>query len=271
MALTPVDYCAQLLRRHDPDRYLLSLFCDTKHLPGLWALYAFNHEIAKTREVVTETRLGLIRLQWWRDAISAIYEGHAVPEHQILSPLAEIIRARNLPRDLFDALVYAREFDLEDVLPADMNGLINYADYTTTPLLRLAAMISHQPDDAETLRKIGIVYALTGLLRAVPQHAQQGRCYLPQRLLSDAGISPYDLYDGTAKDRITPVTGRVRDIALGFYKDLKHPMALHADLAMLYLQRLKNNSPYTADFQSLLPFREMRLWWKHIKRNKLFL
>ena len=49
-----------LVQRHDPDRYLLSLFAPARHRAALWALYAFNHEIAKTREVVTETTMGLI-------------------------------------------------------------------------------------------------------------------------------------------------------------------------------------------------------------------
>ena len=32
-------------------------------------LYAFNHELARAREAVSEPPLALIRLQWWREVV----------------------------------------------------------------------------------------------------------------------------------------------------------------------------------------------------------
>ena len=83
MSLT---YCGNLVRQQDPDRFLLSLFVPAKVRPALWALYAFNYEIAKTREVVSETATGLIRLTWWREAIDEIYQGRPVRQHQVVQP-----------------------------------------------------------------------------------------------------------------------------------------------------------------------------------------
>ena len=63
------DYCHDLVRAGDKDRYLASLFAPDELRPYLLALYAFNIEIARVRETVSEAALGEIRLQWWRDAI----------------------------------------------------------------------------------------------------------------------------------------------------------------------------------------------------------
>ena len=52
-----LSYCGEMVRKHDPDRFLLSLFMKPDRREALWALYAFNHEIARTREVVTETKI----------------------------------------------------------------------------------------------------------------------------------------------------------------------------------------------------------------------
>ena len=52
-----ISYCGETVRKHDPDRFLLSMFAPPESREALWALYAFNHEIAKTREVVTETQV----------------------------------------------------------------------------------------------------------------------------------------------------------------------------------------------------------------------
>jgi hypothetical protein len=44
---------ARLVRRHDRDRFLTVLFAPLPHRAALLALYAFNYEIARTREVVS--------------------------------------------------------------------------------------------------------------------------------------------------------------------------------------------------------------------------
>ena len=59
-------------RIQDPDRFLLSLLVEKERQADLWPLIALNYDIARTSEVVTDTNIGLIRLQWWRDALEKI-------------------------------------------------------------------------------------------------------------------------------------------------------------------------------------------------------
>ena len=61
----------ELVRRHDRDRYQTALFAPADRREALFALYAFNYEIARVRESVTQPMLGQIRLQWWREVIDA--------------------------------------------------------------------------------------------------------------------------------------------------------------------------------------------------------
>ena len=70
-----ISDCAALVRRVDYDRYLTALFAPPPARERLFALYAFNHEIAKVRETVSEPMIGQIRLQWWREAIGGIHAG----------------------------------------------------------------------------------------------------------------------------------------------------------------------------------------------------
>ncbi len=179
MARQPLTYCGALVRQQDRDRFFLSLAVEPERRAALWALFAFNIEIAKTREVVTETQLGLIRLQWWRDNIAALYDGKEPFGNPILIELAAAILMYDLPQVDFDALLYAREFDLEGVTPPDLKGLENYADFTTTPLNRLALKIIGQAADEKTLRDISTGYALTGIMRAAPYHAARGMMLIP--------------------------------------------------------------------------------------------
>ena len=102
---------AALLRQHDIDRFRFGLLAAAQHREAVFTLYAFNHEVAKTRESVSETMIGAIRLQWWRDSIDGIFAG-SPRQHEIIEPLAACISTYGLPRRPFDDLINARERDL---------------------------------------------------------------------------------------------------------------------------------------------------------------
>lgn len=183
-----LSYCGELVRRRDPDRFLLSMFAPGERREALWALLAFNHEIAGTREAVSEAALGFIRLQWWREEIGKIYDGGPPTRHEILIPLAGAIREHALPQAAFETLIEAREFDLDDTLPGNLEGLLNYAALTTAPLLEMAVRVTGCDPDMEPVEPVAVNYALAGLLRCIPHHARAGRCYLPEDMMARHGI-----------------------------------------------------------------------------------
>src|ERR1700726_3708861 len=91
--------CAGLVRRHDRDRFQTALFAPAAAREALFALYAFNYEIARVRESVREAPLGQIRLQWWREAIDAAFSDRAQRRHDIVEAITAAIRERGLSRD----------------------------------------------------------------------------------------------------------------------------------------------------------------------------
>jgi NADH dehydrogenase [ubiquinone] 1 alpha subcomplex assembly factor 6 len=181
---------ARLVRQHDRDRFLTTLFAPEARRGDLLALYAFNHEIAKTREVVTEPVLGQIRLQWWRETVDAIYAGGAVRPHEAAAPLAAAIRGRNLSRAHVDALIAARDLDLAGEAPESLAALEAYAESSSARLICLALEVlgEHGAAAMAAGRAVGIAYALSGLLRALPFHARAKRLYLPRDLCAAAGL-----------------------------------------------------------------------------------
>jgi phytoene synthase len=217
--------CEAVVRKADYDRYLAALFAPAALRVHLFALYAFNHEIARIAESVSQPMAGLIRLQWWRDAIDEIYEG-AVRRHDVAQALAATIKARSLPRDMFDILIDARESDLDETPFADLDQLEAYADATSGGVMRLALRILGAGDARdEAAQQAGIAYALTGLLRALPFHAARRRLMLPVQMLKHAGVSPEDVFAGRASAGLNAV---LRDIAEHAHAQLtaakKHPV-----------------------------------------------
>ncbi len=205
------------LRQSDPDRAFLSLFLPQDRRQAVWALFLFQQEIARVRETVSDTQLGLIRLQWWRDNLTA-----PPAQHDFLPVLAAAIKQYDLPITAFETLLYAREFDLSNTPPTHLEGLVHYADFINTPLLYLTQCIAGAPADNDILQSLGIAYGLTGLMRAVVAQARAGICLLPQDLLDEVKIKPEAVCSGNALPFLSPIlqiTGmeaqRQLDIAAG--------------------------------------------------------
>jgi NADH dehydrogenase [ubiquinone] 1 alpha subcomplex assembly factor 6 len=189
--LSPV---AALVRRHDRDRFQTVLFAPAARREALFALYAFNYEIARVRETVTEPMLGQIRLQWWRENIAAAFNGARPRRHPVVEALTAAIRDLALSREHFERMIDAREADLSDEPPVSLNALEDYAEATSARLVYLALEALDVRDAAagEAAHHIGIAYALAGLLRAMPFHARAGRSLIPDEIAARTGIAGQD-------------------------------------------------------------------------------
>ena len=264
MSKKVLSYCGELVRQADADRFLLSMFVTTGVREDLWALFAFNCEIAKTRDVVSESTLGLIRLQWWRDSIASIYEGGNVPSHEILKPLSEVIKRYDLPREHFDKLIYAREFDLEDVLPGNVEGLFNYCDFTTAPLLALAVQICGDDPLQEVIQPIAINYALAGVLRSTAHYARQGRCLLPEDLMMKYGVTLDNIFEEDLREGMALLIKDVVNQKMSRVKPDNIVLKGSVALSELYLKQIISND-YDVMSAVILrdpPFKVLRLFWK---------
>lgn len=234
------------MRLHDRDRYLTAAFAAPAARDDLFALYAFNIEIAMIREAVSEPILGEIRLQWWRDTIDGVLRGEA-PEHPVAAALARAMARNPLPRGPFEAMIGARSLDLTDGPPETLDDLVDYARGVSSSLvgLAIAALGGASAEVEEAGRHAGIAWALTGLIRAHPFHAGQGRLYLPRSLLDDAGVAPGDALRGDCPPGLADVVrgladeararlGKARRAGRGLGRDVL-PAFLPMRLASLYL------------------------------------
>src|SRR5262244_3184317 len=178
-------HCEALVRAADKDRFLAALFAPAERRDALFALYAFNLEIARVREVVREPVAGEIRLQWWSDVIGGGGRGE-VAAHPVAAALLASIARYRLPPEPFKALIEARRFDLYDEPMATLADLEAYAQRASASLIALAAQIlagGGEPDIGALSHHAGLAHALAGLLSAFPVHAARGQLYIPLEIL----------------------------------------------------------------------------------------
>jgi len=178
------------VRRHDRDRYQTALFAPVARRDALFALYAFNYEIARVRETVTQPTLGRIRLEWWRENIAAAYGTAPARHHPVVEPLTDVIRKYRLTRQHFERLIDARTEDFVDDPPSDLAALEAYAEGTSARLLDLALEVLGVRDGAAILAAchVGIAFALSGLLRALPMRSPAYRPLIPVEIAHRNGL-----------------------------------------------------------------------------------
>jgi phytoene synthase len=240
----------EAVRAADRDRYLSALYAPEAKRTGLFALYAFNAEIAGVRDRIREALPGEVRLQWWRDVIAA-GSVEAAAGHPVAEALVGTIATYGLPQSAFQNYLDARIFDLYDDPMPSRNDLEGYCGETAAALIQLASMIldpQAAPKFAELAGHAGCAQAITGLLRLMPIHRARGQCFVPKDILAAAGSSPEEFVAGDggagasraveamialAQDHRTTFERGARDLP-----DTLRPAFLPATLAGAYLQKL---------------------------------
>ncbi len=244
------DYCHELVRQGDRDRYLSTLLAPDAKRPQLLALYAFNIEIARIRETVSEAALGEIKLKWWADAIEAAYAGER-QGHPVIEALAPVIAEAGLPKPALLNMIEARQFDLYDDPMPDLGQLEGYLGETSSMLIQLAAMIldrAKAPSLGGISGLAGVAMGITGLMRSLPLQRRRGQCYVPADLLAKYGLTPAHLLAGREPETIAKVLAELRAQAAKRLSEARAlaapldaqvvPAYLPASLTDLYLGRL---------------------------------
>jgi phytoene synthase len=265
-------HCEQLVRAADKDRYLAGLFAPAQRRGALFALYAFNVEVARVRELVHNPPAGEIRLQWWRDALERPGTGEARANPVAAAFLDTIIRFRLPLQPLMD-MIEARSFDLYDDPMGSLTELEAYADKTSSALMRLAARILNEgkePGLDEAARHAGIAHALAWVLTAFPVHAALRRLYVPLDVMQRHGARPEDAFAATATAELKAALAEIREVARAHLAQVPiaeippalMPAFLPAALVGPTLKRLERNAGDPFASRPLPQWRRQWLLWR---------
>ncbi|MEK9281276.1 squalene/phytoene synthase family protein [Bradyrhizobium sp. ISRA442] len=192
-----VAFCADLVRSHDFPRYVATLFVPAAERRALLALYAFNVEIVRVRDQVSQPLPGEIRLQWWTDMLAGHAHGSA-EGNPVAAELLRAIREFDLPVEPLSLLVDEHQFDLyNDPMPT-MSALEGYLDATSSALLALAARIVAPPWAAmeHLARHAGLAQGMVQVVANLPRDAARRQLFLPQQILESHGCRMEDVFAG---------------------------------------------------------------------------
>jgi len=192
----PSSYCENLVREADRDRFLATLFAPAEHRGALFALYAFDIELSRVRDLAREPMPGEIRLQWWREVVEGVRDGEAAA-HPVASALLEAIARYGLSRETLIDMIEARGFDIYDDPMGRVAELEGYATKTSGALFDLGARVLGG-DAHAAAAEAGIVEGFIDVLLNLPRHASRRQLYLPLEILDRYGATREDAFSGKA-------------------------------------------------------------------------
>jgi phytoene synthase len=230
---TNFEHCAALVREADRDRYLATLFAPAEHRDALFALYAFNVEIARVRDLAREPMPGEIRLQWWREVLSGLRGGEAAA-NPVAAALLETLALSHFGSERLLSLIEARGFDLYDEPMANATDLEIYGIKTQSVPFALAAEILGAQGAASEMVTLdaGIVYAIASILHGFARHAARRQLYVPLNTLNRHGVNREEIFAGQSSAGLLAALADMRALAR------KHLVAAQAKLKDAPLQIL---------------------------------
>ena len=196
----PIDaagFCADLVRSHDFARYGATLFMPAIPRRALLAVYAFNTEISRVRDQVSQPLPGEMRLQWWTDMLAGSDHG-GVEGNPVAAELLLAIRDFRLPVEPLLHLIEEHQFDLyNDPMPS-MAALEGYITDTSSALFslgaRIAARTSEQID--HLAHHAGLAQGLAQVITALPLDAARRQLFVPVPVLESHGSGMEEVYAG---------------------------------------------------------------------------
>lgn len=199
-----MDYCRDQLRQHDYELYATMLFAPAKHQSALAALYTLNLELEKIPFLVREPMMGLIRFQWWRDAISSLYRC-TIMRHKVIETLGYVLgQGVSWSESDFQALINVHEEKFKKEMPFYLNDLADYSTRQWGILLGMACELSGSKPPNPILESIiASAYGMTREIKKIPSYVSEGK------LISQEGVktTQYTLLNEVAEKVKTLLSG----------------------------------------------------------------
>jgi 15-cis-phytoene synthase len=207
---THFEHCARLVREADRERYLATLFAPAGYRNALFALYAFNVEISRVRDLARDSMPGEIRLQWWREILLGERAEEAA-SNPTAAALLETVGQDNGARLI--ALIDAHTFDLYNEPMSAISDLQSYAVTTAGSIFELAARILGGDTGLEVAAlaaEAGQAQTIANVLAQLPRHAARRQLYVPVEVLQHYRAEPDDIFALRATPEVRAALAELR-------------------------------------------------------------
>lgn len=264
------------------------------------AIRAFNVEVSRVQDQISDPKIGLMRMKFWEDALDKCFSnGDKIPNHPVVLELyrvrhlfvtttknihffvLQVIRSNKLTKRHFSSLIKSRKDIMTSNSFPTLESMEKYADQSVSSVYYLILEGSDirnvHADHAAS--HLGKAQGLCQLLRSVPLISRTNFIPLPQDLLAEFKISHEDVKRAKNNDKIKECVFKIasranqhlekaRNLAKSVPKDA-NKILLPAVVTDTYLQRLLR---VDCDiFHKNMQLRNLTwipvVWWKNFKNT----
>jgi NADH dehydrogenase [ubiquinone] 1 alpha subcomplex assembly factor 6 len=228
-------HCAALVRERDHAAFVWAAQLPPAQRAPVFALRAFDLEVAAAADAARGEMAAMLRYQWWRDAVNAVYRRAGAPAPEGQSPVVAALgaAAHGLTRYRLQRIVSAREEDaVREGAPPTLAALDAHADGTAGQLLALQAEAAGGGGGAAAEAAVaaaGRAVGLAAALRDTVPAARRGRVRLPADLLERHGVALPDLLAGRV-GALSGLPGAAAEVAAAAAESLAEARARRRDV-----------------------------------------
>lgn len=191
--MTPEEYCKDKTAKSGSSFYYSFFFLNKQQRKAITALYAFCREVDDIVDSDMDESIAHVKLQWWRDEISNLFQGH--PHHPVSKALLPHIQSYDMAEEYFQEIIDGMQMDLERHYYATFEELSLYCYRVASVVGLLSAEIFGYQDRA-TLKyahNLGMAFQLTNIIRDVHEDAIRQRVYIPDEDIQQFGMTREDI------------------------------------------------------------------------------
>ncbi|BFZ13342.1 hypothetical protein BsWGS_16381 [Bradybaena similaris] len=223
-----IAYCIDLVRKYDYENYLGTLLLPRDSQRAAFALRAYNVELAQVPDSVSDKKIGLMRMQFWKEAIQSIYQSFP-PKTPVATELSGACGYYRLSKRWLERLVEARAAQMEHDSFTSVKNVEDYAEQVNSSLyyllLECLGIKNVHADHAAS--HLGKAQGIVTLLRATPYQTSRRRLYLPMEVLAKNKVSQEEIMRGKVSQ---PLKDAVFDIASLAHQHLEKARSLQKQL-----------------------------------------
>jgi phytoene synthase len=236
-----------------------SFYAGMKVLPkaereAMYAVYGFCRIVDDIADDQTLPIAGQrVALDAWRHDVRSLYAGG---DPGLAATLAAPVDRYGLAEADFLAVIDGMQMDLEGLRGPDLATLYLYCDRVAVAVGRLSVKVfgMDAAPGEELAHHLGRALQLTNILRDVDEDAEMGRLYLPDELLTQAGVATRDPRAAVAAPQVARVCEELATVAHAHFESANRVLA-HKPAGRLAAPRLM-----AAAYAGLLSRMQKRGW-----------
>lgn len=243
-------YCESIIKDNSKTFYKAFSLLKKEKANSIYAVYAYCRVIDDSIDIYHSPE----KLRILEKKLNAFEEGNT-PDEPLWRALEDVFERYKMNIKPFYEMIEGQKMDIEYIQPQTQENLLNYCYYVagTVGKMLLPIIASEKYDEIDIDKiKLGEAMQITNILRDIGEDFENGRIYIPKKIMEEHNYSENDLKNKVINDNFIKMweyeAKQAQKMYDDFYnyidyfdKDSKKPVLASAKLYNAILDAVRKN------------------------------